>query len=82
MSFVPEATFQGLADDAVIEMVACLDWDSDHVDSSFPDSCLAHFSVHPTWAGLVDQPLTTVKIVMREVTLMRVTTMVNSLSVA
>lgn len=66
-----------LADGAVIEMVACLDWDSDHVGSSF-----AYFLVHPTLVDLVDQPSTKVKLVMKVVTSMKEMTMVNSLSEA
>lgn len=73
-----------LFDDVVKEMAACLDLG--RVDSSYhrrhPGSFLAHFSVRSIAIGLVVQPLTIVRTVMRVVTLKRETIMENSLLVA
>lgn len=72
-------TFQGLVEDAVIEMAVY--WYLVHADSSFlVDSCLERFSDHLTWAGLIDRPLTTKMKVMKVVTSRIKTTMVSWLS--
>lgn len=79
-----EATFQMSFDDAVMRTAAYLDFDLDHVDSSCRrlDSFRAHFSVHLIEIDSVAQPSTTVRIVMKVVTLRRETIVVNSLLAA